>query len=70
MFNFRPQIPMTIEIKKTLGVDLSLNYDYSCLLVSVRDLQNSPSLNDPLGLWYTKAFDYKFIGKLFECIQC
>jgi hypothetical protein len=50
MFNFRPQIPMTIEIKKTLGVDLSLNYDYSCLLVSVRDLQNSPSLNDPLGL--------------------
>jgi hypothetical protein len=32
-----PQIPTTIEVKKkTLGVDLSLNYDFSCLLVSVK----------------------------------
>jgi hypothetical protein len=36
MFIFMPQIPMTIEVKKTLGVHLSLSYDSSCLLVSGR----------------------------------
>lgn len=36
MFNFKPQILMTIEVKTTFGVDLSLSYDSSCLLGSIR----------------------------------
>jgi hypothetical protein len=38
--------------------------------VIVRDPQNNPSLNYPLGLQFTKAFDYEFLGKLLECLQC